>query len=363
MMKKYILTVFLAVNAFLGPVFAQVQNGPDLKFQENVHDFGSIKEDGKVTCFFEFENTGDMPLEIRKVTASCGCTTPAFIKEPIAPGAKSKIEVAYNTEGRPGNFSKTITVYSNSVLHPTYTLNIRGTVVAKKNSLDGLYPKAFGNLRLTRTTCSFGQINIGSIKTLTIPVYNDNEELPISIAFAQVPKHLKVVISNALVKPGETSIITINYVTKDAKDYGHREDVFYLLLDEDKTMHPITVTADLREDFSTLKASDKIPVATYSSNMIDFGTIKQGDVISAFIELSNSGEAPLLIRKCVNNVPALSAKIDKKEIAVGKTAKIKIELNTKSLHSKLRYYVEVITNDPVMPIKRLFVVGNVVDAE
>lgn len=92
------------------------------------HDFGTIKEsDGKVTHTFEVSNSGDMPLVITRVIASCGCTTPEWPKEPIAPGKKAQIKVTFDPSGRPGPFTKTISVYSNGKTG-SFIMNIRGEV-------------------------------------------------------------------------------------------------------------------------------------------------------------------------------------------------------------------------------------------
>ena len=80
-----------------------------------------------MTHTFVIKNTGDAPLVITRVVASCGCTTPQFSKEPIAPGQTSKIDVTYNPAGRPGQFVKTIAVYSNGK-DGTFTLRIKGVV-------------------------------------------------------------------------------------------------------------------------------------------------------------------------------------------------------------------------------------------
>ena len=50
-----------------------------MKFERTEHNFGTIKEEiGAVTTQFEFTNTGNAPLVIQRVTASCGCTTPSY---------------------------------------------------------------------------------------------------------------------------------------------------------------------------------------------------------------------------------------------------------------------------------------------
>lgn len=59
--------------------------------------------------------------------ASCGCTTPEWPKEPIAPGKKAQIKVTFDPAGRPGPFTKTISVYSNGKTG-SFIMNIRGEV-------------------------------------------------------------------------------------------------------------------------------------------------------------------------------------------------------------------------------------------
>ncbi len=102
-------------------------NAGEFKFVSESHDFGNIAEGPQAMYDFEFTNTGKEPILISNVHASCGCTTPVWPKEPILPAAKSKISVVYNTKGRPGPFTKTITISSNSKT-PERQLIIKGSV-------------------------------------------------------------------------------------------------------------------------------------------------------------------------------------------------------------------------------------------
>ena len=100
-------------------------------FEIKEHDFGKINEaDCNVTYKFEFVNKGNAPLVINRVQASCGCTTPTWTKEPIEAGKKGSITVTYAASGRPGAFTKAITVYSNAVDEQT-VLVIKGQVIPK----------------------------------------------------------------------------------------------------------------------------------------------------------------------------------------------------------------------------------------
>ena len=94
-----------------------------------MHDYGKVKKGGDGNCEFVFTNTGNEPLILSNVKASCGCTVPTWTKEPIMPGKTGTIKVRYNTNTSPQSFTKTITVSSNSINAPRLTLKIKGTIV------------------------------------------------------------------------------------------------------------------------------------------------------------------------------------------------------------------------------------------
>ena len=98
-----------------------------IEFKDTTIDYGTIDKGANGVRTFEFTNTGDAPLIISSVTASCGCTIPKKPKDPIMPGATGKIEVKYDTN-RVMPFRKTITVVSNAET-PKTAIKIKGTVV------------------------------------------------------------------------------------------------------------------------------------------------------------------------------------------------------------------------------------------
>ena len=130
-MKK-ISIVFLLGFLMSMMLFAQKLNEPEVKFNKNVHDYGSVKEEvGAALSEFEFTNTGKSPVVIQRIVASCGCTSPTYTREPVLPGKKGKVKVAYSTAFRPGNFRKSVRVYTN-VPDTVYTLTVKGNVIPKE---------------------------------------------------------------------------------------------------------------------------------------------------------------------------------------------------------------------------------------
>ncbi len=96
-----------------------------LVLNETEFDFGKIPQGKPVTHVFEFKNTGSTPFSLDNVQASCGCTTPKWTKDVVAPGASSKIIVGYNAQSV-GTFAKPVTITYNG--NQTKQIIIKGEV-------------------------------------------------------------------------------------------------------------------------------------------------------------------------------------------------------------------------------------------
>ena len=86
---------------------------PEIKFDEEVFDFGKITQGEKVSHAFTFKNTGSKSLIISGASGSCGCTVPEWPKEPVQPGETGKINVVFSSEGKSGLQEKTVTIVTN----------------------------------------------------------------------------------------------------------------------------------------------------------------------------------------------------------------------------------------------------------
>lgn len=106
-------TSYAQTAATSAPAPAASTSKAVLTFTADTYDFGSIPQGTPVNHVFSFKNTGTEPLVITSVTASCGCTTPEWPKEPVRPGATASIKAIYNAAAM-GPFTKTITVVSNA---------------------------------------------------------------------------------------------------------------------------------------------------------------------------------------------------------------------------------------------------------
>jgi len=98
-------------------VFAQEPStGPVITWEKLSHEFGDITQGEKIEHTFKFTNTGTAALVITNVEVTCGCTVPkGWPRDPIMPGDKGEITVAFNSSGKVGRQNKVVTVTSNSV--------------------------------------------------------------------------------------------------------------------------------------------------------------------------------------------------------------------------------------------------------
>lgn len=101
-MLKYVPVLLLLLLA--APASAQ------LSFVNTTHDFGEIEEGAQPQHTFVLTNDGSAPLTLRSVRPSCGCTAPSFTAEAIEPGDTGEVVVAFDSNGRPGPFRKSIRI-------------------------------------------------------------------------------------------------------------------------------------------------------------------------------------------------------------------------------------------------------------
>ena len=112
---------------------AEAGKMPVAKFDNKEHDFGNIKADAKVEHVYKVTNAGTADLIISEAKPGCGCTVSDYTKTPIKPGATGEIKATFDSKGKSGNVSKTITVTMNTET-PTETLKFTANIEGGKTS-------------------------------------------------------------------------------------------------------------------------------------------------------------------------------------------------------------------------------------
>ncbi len=118
-----LIIVLISLN-----VSAQEQKYPVMTFKETSHDFGTIHEKDVVKHVFKFKNTGNAPLLITNMRASCGCTAANYSKKPILPGEEGQFTVTFNSAYKPHKQHKRVTITCNTKKGKEY-VNITADVI------------------------------------------------------------------------------------------------------------------------------------------------------------------------------------------------------------------------------------------
>ncbi len=133
-LKLALVALFVSVASFAQTPDAKTaapaaKQAPSLlKWESEIHDFGTLAQGKPVTYEFTFTNTTKETVLITNVRPSCGCTAANYTKTPIKPGEKGMVAATYNAASA-GAFNKSITVTTSDSETPK-SLIIKGKVEA-----------------------------------------------------------------------------------------------------------------------------------------------------------------------------------------------------------------------------------------
>ncbi len=132
--------------------------------------------DEKADGVFTFTNTGDYPVTIKRVKASCGCTATSLDKKTYQPGETGSITATLTIGHRVGRQKKSVTVRTDDPKNPNYflmlevqipeVLRLKPTVLywrkGEKREPKSLIAEVMHDepVRITEVTCSNPKIKM-----------------------------------------------------------------------------------------------------------------------------------------------------------------------------------------------------------
>lgn len=336
----------------------------NLTFEEPSHDFGTINEEnGPAEFDFVFKNTGTEPLRILNVKASCGCTTPAWTREEVAPGQNGFITASYNPVNRPGPFHKTLTVTTSAAQNNTIILRISGQVEPKPRTVEDDLPILLGGIRVKYRAFNMGKVLNNEAVVKEFDVYNASEDPIVFNKNIEGPSYISITFLPETLAPGEKGKIIVRYDGKSKNDLGFMSDNVVITTNEegDDARKSMSVYANINEYFPPMTAEEKLsaPHLGIENTIHDFGSIKSGDVVDATFVLTNTGKTDLNIRKtkasCGCTVPQLS----KTDLKPGESVELKVTFNSAGRKGIQIKTVTIYTNDPSSPIQKVTIKAKV----
>ncbi|GAB3333705.1 hypothetical protein GCM10027511_42090 [Hymenobacter humi] len=240
---KHLLTVCLLALAF----GAHAQGV--MKFEVDNHDFGNVAEGTMATYEFKFKNTGNQPVVIANVQASCGCTTPDWTKTPVLPGKTGVIKAMYSSAGRPGVFNKTVTVTSNAS-EPSKVLSIKGSVLTKeqiKPTLTAAQLAQSPHLVLDKSSHDFGKMEVGQQPAARFTVKNTGKTPLVLGALTSGCYCVGYKATPAPIAPGQSAVIELLYTQRQL---GQASDAVTIASNDLSGDAKITLKATIVRDLS-----------------------------------------------------------------------------------------------------------------
>jgi hypothetical protein len=314
------------------------------------HDFGTFKEEaGRQTYDFIVTNTGIEPLVIKNVVASCGCTTPDWTKQPIPAGGKGKVTAIYDPANRPGQFNKTLSVYTNTKPE-VVVLVIKGEVIPHEKTTEELYTFVVGGVRFESNHLAFTNVKKTEKKMRVMQLINTSAE-PVKVEFDALPAHLTLISNPETLKPGQKGMVEGTYDATKNAGWGNISDMVKIklngLIQENLYYY---VSANLVEDFSSLTKEelDNAPVFKVESTTVDLGKIKGSTQNEVEFKFKNEGKRDLSIRFIRSTCGCTAVQQGNQGVGIksGESSSIKAVFNSGTYSGKVTKAIYVYTNDP-----------------
>lgn len=323
---------------------------PVMKLSGTEHNFGSFREeDGRQSYDFEVTNTGNSPLVIQNILASCGCTLPEWTKQPIPPGGKGKITAIYDPQNRPGAFNKTLSVYTNSKPQ-LVVITLKGEVIPREKTIEELFTFPVGLLRFQSNHLAFTNVKKTEKKIRVMQVINPSKE-SVRIEFENVPGHLTLKASPETLKPGQKGIIEGTYDATKNNVWGNVSDMVRVKLNGVTQQNLFYyISANLVEDFSSLSKSDleNAPVFKLEATTVDLGKMAGSTSRDVEFRFTNTGRSDLMIRhvRSTCGCTAIQQGSQGEGIRPGQTSSIRATFNSGGYKGRVTKAIYVYTNDP-----------------
>jgi len=198
---------------------------PKIKYENKSHDFGDIMYGTLPTHFFKFTNTGDKPLILTTVKASCGCTSPFWTRDSIMPGDSGFIKVVFNTSSyKNKTFAKSVLVTTNAPKGKNQQMDvlyIKGKVLPK-GAFIPQYP-----ITLSKELIRLGDVIHGKKIKFRIALFNEGDSVVTlkEIKQGSAKYIIEIKKKTDIIQPKDSLELTFTVVTKRL-EAGHFYETF-----------------------------------------------------------------------------------------------------------------------------------------
>ncbi|MCS7086212.1 MAG: DUF1573 domain-containing protein [Bacteroidia bacterium] len=370
-----------------------------IEFEKLIHDFGQISEGSVASNVFKFKNVGKQEVTLKSVKASCGCTTPNWTKTAVKPGETGEITVSYNSQGRPGHFTKSVTVVYDTAATPI-VLTIKGEVLSapqppaplpaappthqhdghdhnhhEHGSLDDRlgppgvllasdepfavatqYIDTVGSLAFDRTRITVGVLRSDQNKDFEIRVKNVGKKAVSFLERKDVKPGFDVKPAKKTLAAGEESVIVVSFIGEDSKKPGSE------FKDRGPFNHYVSLYTDEKTDnqktFELIGSYERVytpeeiaagPIITFEATEFDGGEVIEGQFLEHKFKFTNTGKSDLIIESAKASCGCTAIAPPDKVIKPGQSSEIVAKFDSKGKKGPQHKTITVTSNDLANP--------------
>ncbi|MFK7972651.1 MAG: DUF1573 domain-containing protein [Bacteroidia bacterium] len=345
---KQILTLFCALSLiFTFSSLAAQGDAPARKinFDKTTHEFGEVENGDPTETTFTFTNTSDVPVTLENVRASCGCTTPKWTREAVAPGKTGEIAVKYNSF-RTGKFTKSITVKYDSVERPI-VLYIKGNVNAPKPKDVDIYKDKAGSLSFDRVDVNIGSFNSDQEQAIEFLVKNTSDKTITFTGKYEAKDMIKDVKPSLYqLAPGDkgTVKVSINGSYFD-KTETFSTEVVVDTDDPEGAKKTLRISGRVNRVYSADELA-KMPNIEFKKTVYTGGEVIEGEKLKATFAFTNTGGSDLVIESVKASCGCTATEPKDKIVKPGETSEILATFDSRGRPGKQNKSITVRTNDP-----------------
>ncbi len=350
----------IAVVALVMMVCATLTAQPVFQVDAERQWVGELVYKTPKTVTFRFQNTGDMPLQIKDVHPSCGCVVSTYPRTLIAAGMEGEITAVYDASIL-GTFYRELAVYTNASDLPTYLI-FEGRVVETPSDADyeSNFPIDLGSIRMNTNVIEFDDVNKGDRPMAELLVLNMKKE-DFTPELMHLPSYISVEYVPAVIQGGRVGRVRLTLDSEGLLMNGLNQSSVYMARyqgDKVGVDNEILLSAVLLPSFANLTASEleRAPHIVLTDGVRElFGELdmtptngkKKDKKLSKVVQVTNTGDSPLNITALQVMNRAVSVSLGNRVIAAHGSTKLKINVDVKQLQqTKNRPRVLIISNDP-----------------
>lgn len=240
-----------------------LQARPELVFDAEQIEIGTIPDDAKVTKTMKFKNVGSGTLMIQGTRGSCGCTVPQLSKTSYAPGEEGEITVTFDPHHKNGAIRNTVWVTSNDPVHPQREFYLVGTV----KPIVVIEPQMV----------NFGQVRKGTKRSQEVTITASLPTFKVEQAIAGDPKIVETKIIEPAEKVGENMWRSkVEFTVLDTAPVGTLSQTSTIRTDDQNRVLTIGTFGQVMGDLNVTPMS------------VSFGMVKVDTPVSQNVRVTNT---------------------------------------------------------------------------